>query len=328
MTEKEVLHPGETIDVSPAITLDGEMARVLGTGPWTTVEQELSESKARTHVHGPTVAYRLCDALIADGTVYAKNVRLPWGVADRRAILFDEGSHLANAQLCVSAASSTFFGHWMRDGLCLEQLAHERDLVPVSFARTPWLHEPGYRELADLSGAPVLVARASSLWVVDDRGLNGEWARRFRLVRERIRSKVTMGDADRVYLARGSLGAARTLVNEHEITAELARAGFTIVEPEKLSPRALVQALGRARIVVSFEGSHLNHAQFSMPERAALVVIQPATRFYMFHKALTDILSGKFGYVVAEPCGSGFKLSTSRLRRTLDLVENECSGSQ
>ncbi|ANW00426.1 hypothetical protein LMTR13_09860 [Bradyrhizobium icense] len=211
--------------------------------------------------------------------------------------------------------------------MAMELLAQQRGLLPLSFEGKPWMHEAGYRELMELPGLPVSYARIERLWVIDDLGLNSSWISRFKELRARVRGKTNAGGPSRVFLARGLTGAARELLNAPAIVELLAARGFTVVAPESLSPRAIAQSLASAKIVVSVEGSALNHAQFALPENAGVLVIQPPNQFNAFHKILFDLNGIRFGYVVAEPALSGFTVNPERLLRTLDLIEAELSNS-
>src|SRR5206468_5137489 len=120
-----------------------------------------------------------------------------------------------------------------RDALPKEVLAHERGLLPLSFAREPWLHAQGYRELLGMTPVRTRYARVSKLWLVDETALNGGWVRRFGELRRRIREQVRPTGDTHIFLARGSFGAAtRNLLNEGELAEDLERRGFRVIEPE------------------------------------------------------------------------------------------------
>jgi hypothetical protein len=305
----------------PVISLPNEFERVVDAAPLSTIESQHELVTATRTKHGPTIAYRFQDAVLADHTLYAAGGYEVSRRGDKRPILGGTYEEYEQGQLCTYAASNIYFGHWLRDALAMELLAEQRGLVPLSYLRKPWIHEPGYRQLMNLSGRPVSFALVRQLWVIDDLGLNRSWIGRFRELRRRVRSAVDQGGPSRVFLSRGERGSARELINQAAIIELLVERGFTVVEPEELQPSAIAHLLASARVVVSVEGSALNHAQYAVPESAVLLVIQPPQRFNAFHKVLADFNNVRFSYVVADPADNGFTLPPERLLRTLDLVE-------
>ena len=307
----------------PAIALPNEFDRVLGVGPSSTIDAEKRIITAKSLKHGPTIAYRVDDAILADHTCYWSGGYEVSKARKKRALLTGAYDEYAEGQLCTYAPSNIYFGHWLRDAMAMELLAEQRGLLPLSFEGTPWMHELGYRQLMELPGHPISYARIRRLWVMDDLGLNSNWISRFKELRARVRRKTNTGGPRHIFLARGFTGTARELLNAPNIVELLSARGFTVVTPETLSPQAIVQSLAAAKIVVAVEGSALNHAQFALPEQAGVLVIQPPTRFNAFHKILFDFNRIRFGYLVAEPASNGFIVDPDRLLRTLDLIESE-----
>ncbi len=305
----------------PVISLPNEFERVVDAAPLSTIESQHQLVTATRTKHGPTIAYRFQDAVLADHTLYASGGYEVSRRGGKRPLLTGRFEEYDRGQLCTYAASNIYFGHWLRDALAMELLAEQRGLAPLSYLREPWLHEPGYRQLMNLPGRPVSYALVRQLWVLDDLGLNKSWIERFKELRRRVRSSADEGGPSRVFLSRGGRGTARELINEAAIIQLLAERGFSIVEPEDLQPSTIAHLLASAQVVVSVEGSALNHAQYAVPESAALLVIQPPQRFNAFHKVLADFNNVRFSYVVADPADNGFTLSPERLLRTLDLVE-------
>jgi Glycosyltransferase 61 len=323
-TSKVELAPADECPALPVISLGDEFDRIRRVVPLSTIEDQREWiTRARTR-HGPTLAYRFENAVLADHTVY-----VPGGgyevarSGNKRAILPGKYEEYDGAQLCTYAASNLFFGHWLRDALAMELLAEQRGLVALSYAKRPWIHEPGYREMVNLPGTAVSFASVRDLWIVDDSGLNKEWRGRFRELRTRVRRTASNGGPTHVFLSRGRSGAARELLNSATITDALVNRGFTVVEPEALSPFEIVHSLASAKVVISVEGSALNHVQYALPENSAIIAIQPPEQFNAFHKILADFNNLRFGYVVADPASEGsFVLEPERLLRTLDLVED------
>jgi hypothetical protein len=319
--EKIELAPADESPALPIIALPGEFERVLDLAPLTTLALEQHYVSATQIKQGPTIGYRFDDALLADNTLYAAGCLDVARSGNKRPLLLGKYDEFDEAQLCAHSPSNIYFGHWLRDALAMELLAEQRRLLGLCYVRKSWLHEPGYREITRLPGFPVSFALVRKLWVIDDRGLNASWIMRFNELRRRVRSVAHTEGPTRVFLSRGRSGTSRELLNDHGVMNALVARGFVCVEPEALSARQIVDSLASAKIVVSVEGSALNHAQFALPRGAAILVIQPPKRFTAFHKQISDFSGIRFGYVVGDSEPAGFTLELDRLLRTLDLVE-------
>jgi len=319
--ERIELASADESPTQPVIALPNEFERVRGVVPSSTLERERMYITATSLKHGPTLAYRLDDAILADHTCYWSGGHEVSRARGKRALLTGSFEKYEEGQLCTYAPSNIYFGHWLRDAMAMELLAEQRGLLPLSYVGTPWIHEPGYRQMMRLPGAPVSFAHIRRLWVINDLGLNANWISRFKELRARIRISAEHTGPSHIFLARGQSGAPRELLNASAIMDVLAARGFTAIFPELLSPQEIVRSLASAKIVVSVEGSALNHVQFAVPETAGILVIQPPDQFNAFHKILMDFNGIRFGYVVADPALGGFTLPPERLLRTLDLVE-------
>jgi Glycosyltransferase 61 len=303
-----------------AIALPGEFNRVTGVHQETTVSQELERLAEGKRQHGPTIAYRIDDAVVGAGTVYYKGGYEVISGALTKPLLQRRRDHLKEAQLCSNYAIARYFGHWLADGLCLELLAEERMLPALTLTGVPWLHESGYRELCALKPTRSANARVDRLWLVDDRGFNDGWLSRFEALRRRIRSLANPSRARRVMLTRGDLGVRRNLVNAAEISEVLERLGFEIINPESETAQHLSETLSGAQIAVAVEGSAQHHCFVAMPPRSIFVAIQPPTRFGALGKTYADAVGIRWAYVVADPHAEGFQLPVARLLQTIDEV--------
>lgn len=304
------------------ISLPGESLRATGTMAHTNMEVMRALEPEGEHVHGATIAYRLDNALIADGCYYCG---LHYGVGRpnerRRPLILDHAEDFGEAQLSTDMSSDIYFGHWLCDGLCTELLAIRRGMPGVTYKRPIGQHEAGYRNLLQIAGNAVTLAKIEKFWVVDDRGINRDREGRFLELRARLEANITPSlGSPCVFILRGTSGVARKLINEKEIADALAKKGFDIVDPMILSAEETAQRLSVATLVVSVEGSHSSHALLAMPSGGAIIIIQPPERFLHSWKFFADIAGLRYGFVVADPHPEGFTLDPDRLFSVVDLV--------
>jgi hypothetical protein len=318
----EIIELAPAVDrVQPAsIALSGEFNRVLAVQEQTTLATELERLSAGKQRHGPTIAYRIDNAVLGEGTLYYNGGYEVFRGGSKSPLLPRHWDSFAEMQLCSNYVIDLYFGHWLIDGSLLELLAEQRSLQGLTLIGDPWLHEPGYRELSGLRVERSAHARVDKLWIIDDRGINDNWISRVGELRGRVRSAVGRGGAKRVMLTRGTLGAKRSLVNSAEVQETLGRLGFEIVNPESESPKTIVQKLSGAEIAIAVEGSAQDHCWLAMPSRSTFIAIQSPMRFNALGKTRADAIGINWAYVVADPRPDGFYLSNDRLLRTIDEV--------
>ena len=272
---------------------------------------------------GAAYAYRLQNALIADGCVMTRRAYGSFVAAKRSWILRGPTEQIEEAALCSSSVIEQYFGHWLTDGLSQELLAQDRGLISLTLTPHPRrIHEAGYRTLLDIKSHAVDVAIIKRLWIFEDGELTDHRVARLERMRGRLRRAISTVGPARVYITRGIKGAQRSLVNENEVIDMLTARGFSIISPEQTNSSTIVSQLRSANIVVSVEGSALAHAALSVPRGAGLFVIQPPRRFNLLWKSYCDVLDFNFGYTVADEAGEhGFRQPINRLSRALDLFE-------
>ena len=250
------ISPAENRSQPAAIALPGEFDRVLSVQEDTSIAAELDRLRPRERLHAATIAYRLDDVVFGDGTLYYGRgydvIRSRTG----RLLLPHNAEVLTELQLCTNYVIDRYFGHWLIDGLCLELLAEQRSLPALTTARTPWLHEPGYREISGLNTLRSRNARVERLWVIDDRGINHSWISRIEQLRDRSAfGAIAKWRLSVSCLPRGVLGTKRNLVNSIEVHEALMRLGFDIINPENEEVHCIVEKLSTAEIAIAVEGS-------------------------------------------------------------------------
>jgi hypothetical protein len=309
-----------------ASCLDGDLERVTGVMEDTTMDRELARVRGGVAEHAATIAYRIRDVEVYDGSLYrgaARQRLLRDADAERdEAKVQPAGSgEIEEGAMACTLYGSFYFGHWMTDDLTLH-LAAESVGKPLTVARNRYGHEPGYCDLFGIRPSFVTRTRCASLVIFQDFGQNTYKRQRYALLRSRLRSAVAGTGNARAFIRRGSSGASRSLVNAEQLEAFLAARGFAIVDPERLTPREIAAQLQDAKLVVGVEGSHLMHGVFSMAENGTLCVLQPPYRFNNWSKDMCDCLEMGYAFTTGKTVDGGFIVEQERLERLLEKIES------
>ena len=308
-------------EVMPAISLPNELERVERFEPTNSPQVHYDRLYAREQHHGPTIAYRLDNALLHYGTLYFANDYRTFTKTPRKVLTSGSPDFIAEAQFSASPLEHVYFGHWLHDTLPLELLAHDRGIMAVRPFDPPWMHTSGYRELLGSTPRTEDYVHIAKLWLIDDRGLNKNWADRYLRVRSLLQSVRSESGPERVFISRGVSGAKREISNLREVQKALEKVGFITLYPERETPQTITKTLSHAQIVVGMVGSALAHAQLALPQGATLVTIQPTTLFSGFHKLFADVSGIRFAFVVADRDKNDSSVNIARLLKTIEMVE-------
>jgi capsular polysaccharide biosynthesis protein len=316
------LCPPEQFLSPAAIFLPGELDRVHALMSDTTPSIEQSRILGGHRVHSAAIAYQLSHVELLDGSLYKglhrhRLLKKPYPAPQPSVV-----PHIEKAGLACSLYCSYYFAHWIGDDMT-KHLAVEEFGTPIAVERKRYHHEPGYSQLFGIEQNFLSQARFDQLVMLDDFGQNSFKRARYTALRTRLKGHFTGTPNQRVFLRRGSSGAARPLANSHEVEAFLTRQGYQIVDPEHLTAEEILRSISGARIVLGVEGSQLVHGLFHMADNATLCAIQPPKRFTNLHKDFTDCMGMQYGFLVGDPSDDGFALSLPRLERFLDKVESQ-----
>jgi capsular polysaccharide biosynthesis protein len=316
------LSPAVRVHRPAALALPGELERVTG-------YHNCKPEQVREHLtegeqdHDATVAYRVPDAILADGCAYSRTALESPVKGKRRMVLAGISEELPEAQLCTTNCGSLFFGDWLTNDLGLELLAEQRGIPAVSLAsRTYALHEPGYRDCLGLPAPrrPDSIIRAASLWIVEDNGMTAN--RVARLETMRSRNRVPGSGPRRVYIDRGTGGIrCEDIGNKVEVVAALQDRGFEAIYPERMTVDEIRRALSSAEIAVGLDGSALAHATMALPRGSSILFIFPNDRFFTQFKWFTDAFGQRFAWMIGKRVGAQVMVDVPRLHATLDLIE-------
>jgi hypothetical protein len=321
----DILCPAETAGLPSAVYPEGSLDKIIALSPWRTWEQEHRLIRGGKVALPPSHAYLVSDVDIVDTWLYAGAAKDNPGYGSEKFLLKQLGprQELAVAHLVTTVGGSHFFGALLLDDFVIELNADNSE-NNIRMVTKTYGHEHGYRQMLGLPFPPVTRhARVAQLTVYTEPSNNSFRATRYRLLRERLRQNFNGKrncSAVGVYLKRGGSGEKRILENEPEIEAFLVEIGFDIVEPAELTVEEIVSRTMDIGIVVSVEGSHMSHTQYTMKDDATFVVLQPPDRFSTVYKEFTDCMGMQYAFLVGDKTEKGFTVSIDELQQILDRI--------
>lgn len=314
----EIAH-GETSITRPACFLPNQLERVTG---WAFASgHPRREMEGRIEVtHSPTIGFLLKNAWLIDGVLYKGDACT---YLQPRASRWLPQLHVENeidrgAVFCTSGGNK-YFGQWLMDDCVTYPLAAVEG-IPVTTDQPVNPHTPAYEDLLDMRPARVHSAFFKEVVIFEDIGQNRYKHARFRAMSEKLLSHVKVQTHPGVFILRGNTGEKRLLNNEMELAEYLHdKRGFRILDPAKADVQTILATCAGAQTVVGVEGSGLMHGILVLPPGGAVLTLQPPNRFVSLYKHLTDRDHQKFGFVVGIAEGSGFRIDSDEIERTLDL---------
>jgi len=315
--------PPETTLAPSAIFLDGMLDRVKNVAIWTSFEFECKRVLGGNRDHGGTTAYNLSDVRLINGNLYKGEMRYAVSPEPETYWIGDRIEHLSHAQLASTYFGSRFFGHWMREEVPLMMLAgHFGEVVRIE--RKPHYHEPGYQAIFNVSSRSVKCAKFDDLIVLDDIGQNSFKRKRYEQLRAAVKAVESIQEPPPgVFIRRGKTGVTRQVTNIDEVEAFFTHLGFTVLEPETMTPLEIVQQIKGTKMVATVEGSNLVHAYNSIADDGTILVIQPPHRFSNATKDYTDCVGLNYAFLVAHEGAnpSEFSVDIAELERTLEKID-------
>lgn len=316
--DREVLCPEEIAATRPPVYLAGQLDRLTASTGHNPLSVEIESMLAVRYTHAPTIAYHLRDAVLHDGSIYAKNMRHFIGRRTGRA---GQVRHIRKGALASSAVGYTYFGHWLRDDCCQYLLAEQAGHPICVFRPSAFEHLPPYASCLRQAWTPMEYAVFGELTIYQDFAQNSLKHQRYRILSQRLAESFPppLRRDKLIYLRRGNTGAARVVKDEPELINALQRNGFEIVDVAgPLSE--IIPTLQRAKLVISMEGSHVAHCTFTLDPGCGLVLLQPADRFTAIHRHWTECVGVGLGFVVGEVDRAAYVFHPEEILRTADLV--------
>lgn len=332
-TEVAEIYPAVE-ELSPRIhALPGQEARVTHGADGLNRGRQLAYFRRHPVVHKAVIRYEIPDVF-----VFANGFVTRGGTFNRDGSRFDlagmlsgKVSRLDRAHYCMEDRSYRYFGHWLRQ--FSTRIMVEGDGVPVIHRpHDSWRDAALWEELLDMPRSPDRQQFVERLFCYQDHAQGPHKRARYRIMADRLAAALaareTAADraetAGRVYLRRPGGGEARDLDDEAGFIRRLEAEGFRILDQERQGTPAVLQALRRAREVVTMEGSHVDPVPFLMPEGGVLVILNPADRFNVGHMARAACFGLRTATVVIEPVRQGaYRADPGEVIETLALAGAE-----
>lgn len=324
--EFEVLQPEETCTVRPAAYLPGMLQRATATDEHSLLSAHVAAAQQTTVTHAQVLRGTYRNALVRrlgfatwrKSERYSRSLKL--GELAKRI------ENVAELRYCHNYVIWRYFGHWLSEGLPTTLI--DPDLGPVWMPPHPtWDHARDYVTTLEI---PVLAGElvyADRLVVYQDFGQGSHKQARYATVRDKLQARFGNGEAtDCVFIRRGQTGSPRWIANEAALIDDLIARNWQIADVAKDSIESLQRKLCRARVVVSMDGSHINHAQVSLLPGSAIVILLPHDRFTSHHIGIARAHQLSPGLMILNGNPrDGYTVDPDELFRTIDLAESAAS---
>lgn len=321
--EVELIQPEEREATPQVYVLPGQIERARrGVDGHSTLEEELKPFRSEYLVHAPVIRYTLRECVVHPNGVDFLGGRISNAGGQRLKARRKPAEYVHKAVYCMTPVSHQYFGHWLRDACATALLARPGEDVLLD-ARTDWPHAAQYVDAFDLQARGATPAvHVHELSVYQDFSQGSSKRARYEQLRQRAAAHFGMPveKGQPVYLRRGHTGAGRVIHNEDAVTRHLEGMGFRILDVANLTARELYLGLAASPVVVSIEGSHLNHIYMSMRKGGSLLVLMPADRFSSTHYGVSAALDIRFGFLMAEVRQNSYHVDLDELTRTLTLM--------
>ena len=317
----EVLCPAEVQDVKPAVFFHSHLERVKSACDFTSLNYQFNLVNATSITHDPTVLYHLGSARIYREIIALENMSYI-SRCKEKLIGPVECEAMDEALISFSDFGRIYFGHWLRDNLTVSLLGNQQRPF-VKLYKPRYFHVKGYAALTEYNPHFIQEANVKELSIAFDYSQNSLKIARYLVLRKRIETKLNPETIKHVgvYLSRGSSGSGRHLVNEEAVINYLLSIGFNVINPELIEVEDIIRSLWNARIIISVEGSAINHALYPMALNGAILVLQPPYRFVNAHKGIANAIGRKYGFYVCQSTANKMDFVLDDFNRFQQLID-------
>ena len=236
--------------------------------------------------------------------------------------------NLKNAVITDSDFTHQYFGHWLSDAVSSNLIATS-NMPSLIFKKPKYQHANEYTKILELQNIVGNLGTVENLFLLEDYSQNSYKVKRYLELRKRLQRNLGLLDnsfSKNVFMARGNTGDKRNLINELAVIDHLQARGFDIIYPEKMTVSDLMRKLWNASLVVSVEGSALNHCIYSISLKGAYLILQPPHLVNHVHKGICDAMNLHYGFYVCKPTknlNEFYVDSMSDLDRIVDEMLNK-----
>ena len=319
----ELIQPEERGPTPQVYVLPGQIDRARrGVDGHSTLEEELTPFRSEYWTHAPVIRYTLQDCVVHTHGVEFLGGRISKAGGQRLKPRSKPVESVHKAVYCMTPVAHQYFGHWLRDACATALLARPGEEVLLD-TRSDWPHAAQYVDAFMLQTRDATKAlHVQELTVYQDFSQGSSKRARYDELRQRAAACFGKPDGrgQPVYLKRGHTGAGRIIHNEDAVIRHLEGMGFSVLDVASLTAKELYLGLAASSVVVSIEGSHLNHIYMSMSKGGSLLVLMPSDRFSAMHYGVSAALDIRFGFLMAEARQSGYHVDLDELTRTLTLM--------
>lgn len=319
----EILTGPEREPRAPVIALPGQFEKATAASPLAgSLSTEMDMLQSPVVQHAPVVRYTFHNCLLREGGVEAPRGRFRVGGPMGFGPVMGAVQHVDTGHFCMTGVSRSYFGHWLQDACSTALLAPAGETVFLDRLEGT-THGPAYLDALALAPEPFPVCHVQTLHLYQDFGQGSSKRARYTEMRRRLAAAFPSerDGAEKLYVRRGVSGQSRLIAHEDALIDRLSQDGFEVLDITEADLATIQQKCRHAQIVVSMEGSHLNHLQLAMPKGGCIIAIMPGDRISALQAGYAQATGLRFGMVMADPGADGYSVDISALLDTLDLAE-------
>lgn len=317
------ISPAIKSTIRPSFYFESELRNILKFHPETSEKNEMLRIKGGEIVHDATFCWQIKNAYLLDGAVYKNNFKKVFPSKTSQPndnFINDDGKN--ELALASSYQGIKYFGHWLRDDV-VTYMAAQQFGIPISLATDNWPDKTIYASLFEQDWHQHFNGKVKTLSVFQDYAQNDYRVARYQALRSLLRQKFNaIHDGNYIYLKRGLTGAnIRNLVNEEQLIETLKKQNFIILDLTSHSLEHIIEQLLDAKLVVTLEGSHQNHALYTLADKGNLIIIQPPDLFNNSAKDWCDALDFSHGITIGNAKENGFEVNLDNVIKLIEKMK-------
>jgi hypothetical protein len=322
LPETSTLQPAEIEIVRPPALLPGMLDRVIATDEHSDLAYHLAAARETTVSHAPVLRRDYRNALVNRDGFATWRYRERYPQAQDLGALTGPLLKVKELRYCHNYVIWRYFGHWLTDAIPTALIAPDDGALWMP-PNPDWAHAADYIRVLGLPVVAAPLVLAERLTVYLDYGQGSHKQARYAVIRDRLQARFGNTHAtDCVYIRRGRTGALRWIANEAALLDALVARNWQVLDIASMAMEDLQRALCKARVVVSIDGSHIDHAHLSLQPGSAMVILLPQDRFSTRQVGLCRAHGVSPGLVVLTGTqNQGYHADLSEVLRTVDLAE-------